>query len=62
MIESSSASDDKTEGAKPSGMQIHINCIYILSQDDVMCIGFWSGEICTAYCNTFVFGKICVSF
>ena len=32
MIESSSASVDKTEGAKPSGMQVHINCIYILSQ------------------------------
>ena len=26
MIESSSASVDKTEGAKPSGMQVHINC------------------------------------
>ena len=32
MIESSSASVDKTEGAKPSGMQVHINCIYLLSQ------------------------------
>ena len=32
MIESSSTSVDKIEGAKPSGMQVHVNCIYIVCQ------------------------------